>query len=63
MTDLLTTRDGQAENITIEQLSPFFVCISDAHVGNWYSPAAVARMIEEARREEREKCIQALVMR
>lgn len=28
--------------------------------GSWYSPAAVARMIEEARREEREACAQEL---
>lgn len=53
MTDLLTPRDGQEDCITLE---PGMAYISTEQVGHWYSPAAVARMIEEVRKEEREAC-------
>ena len=53
MTDLLPPRDGQEDCITLE---PGMAYISPEQVGHWYSPAAVARMIEEARMEERERC-------
>jgi hypothetical protein len=52
MTDLLPHRDGQGEVLTI---GPGPVSFYDRGAeGTWYSPAAVARMVEEARREERE---------
>ena len=51
MTDLLRHTDGQNEFITVSK------SIANDLVGNWYSPAAVARMIEEARMEEREACM------
>ena len=54
MTDLLRHSDGQNEFITVSK------SIANDLVGNWYSPAAVARMIEEARREEREACAQLI---
>lgn len=46
MTDLLPHRDGQEDSITLE---PGMAYISPEQVGHWYSPAAVARLIEEAR--------------
>lgn len=52
MTDLLPHREWQPDKL--------YAPIEDLH---WYSPAAVARMIEEARKEEREACIKALAMR
>lgn len=51
MTDLLPHREGQSDT-----------WVTDIY-RYWYSPAAVARMIEEARKEEREACIKALAMR
>ena len=50
MTDLLRHSEGQNDFITISK------SFADDLAGNWYSPAAVARMIEEARKEEREAC-------
>ena len=57
MTDLLPQCQGQPDTLTVD---------ADTwadHGSHWYSPAAVARMIEEARSEERETCINALAMR
>lgn len=50
MTDLLPQCQGQPDTLTVD---------ADTwadHGSHWYSPAAVARMIEEARREERDAC-------
>jgi len=41
MTDLLRHSEGQNDFITISK------SFADDLAGNWYSPAAVARMIEE----------------
>jgi hypothetical protein len=51
MTNLPPQKPGQAMEmlITGEDFDP-------VERGTWYSPAAVARMIEKARREEREQC-------
>lgn len=53
MTDLLPHRDGQEDTIVLGWGLEY---IAEEDVGNWYSPAAVARMIEAARRKEREEC-------
>lgn len=54
MTDLLPHRDGQMDTYT--QSSP----ITRDVRAYWYSPAAVARMIEEARKEERAACLEII---
>ena len=45
MTDLLPHRDGQADTATIN---------FGSFIGNWYSPAAVARLIEDSREEQQD---------
>lgn len=45
MTDLLPRREGQAVQMTICEPGPCG--------GHWYSPAKVALLIEEARKDER----------
>lgn len=52
MTNLLPSQlEGQADTLTNEGTR-----FNKAESGHWYSPNVVARMIEEARREEREAC-------
>lgn len=48
MNVLLPRREGQAVQMTLCELGP--------SGGHWYSPAAVERLIEDARKEEREAC-------
>ena len=58
MTDLLPHTEGQPDRFCLN---------GDVHipkdswlVGNWYSPAAVARLIEEARKDERKRMLRII---
>lgn len=50
--NLLPNRDFQRDTQTLVDGVAF---ISEEQAGHWYSPNAVARLIEEERREERER--------
>lgn len=54
MTDLLPHREGQGDILKELRRYP------PGEDYYWYSPAAVARLIEEARREEREKLLRVI---
>ena len=52
MTNLPQQLEGQTDTLTNDGTR-----FNKAESGHWYSPNAVARMIEEARMEEREACM------